>query len=406
MPRPFSPGLPPRLRLRLLPLLGLFPGLLAAEDPAPRFTIESRPAPERNYRLFVGVDIKVRHDDDLATVTDFGNNRALLETPAPVELPVDAIDFIRFDHATKLGRVPVTIATLTSRRAHAAGNPRWDWMIAQSGVQGQVQDQLSARQRQIARNASLPTSGAFTAPDGTTIAASNPLADAIDSYVSYSAQTAKLSESSFYAEQAESDGDAETFDALVVESTLSAPVPVTDVYAVGIARISHPTNGYSDVVFFHEVGRLGPEPRTVRMHKAGLPPGFAIVSVDLHLYCQGRELVSDRSPKQFALSREEALEFLTLDRSARHRGETLPAEPAWDLAPEALLAVTDPAALDLPLIAQVDAHGQLTHLAPETAGAIPARIYTIANQLPFLPALDNGMPVAGTAHFNLKSFFR
>ncbi len=396
MPHPVRSG-------ALLPFLFLLPGLLA-DDPKPQFTIESRPEPERPYRLFVGVDVKVLHEEDFTRVADFGHNRALLDRPDGLELPIDKIGAIRFDHTPKLGTRPVTISDIRSERAYSQGNPRWEWMMAQSAVQGQVQDQLSVMEREISRASSMPETSAFTTPDGSTVEASNPLADAINNYTSFAHQNAKLADSAYYAQKAEEEGGDDAFDAIVVEATLSSPQPIADAYAVGIARITTPAEGQRDLVFFDEVGDLGPQSRTVKIRKEGLPPGFEVVKVDLHLYRQGQELVSNRSEKQFALSRDEALEYLTLERLSRHRGETLPPEPVWALAPAALLAARDPAAFDQPLTIQVDAKGHFVKLADETAVAPP--LAALAAQLLFLPALADGEAVPGTVTLNLTDYFR
>ena len=383
-------------------VLLLLPVLLSAETP--RFTIASRAEPERPYRLFVGIDLRVLHHREFVVVADFEHEQARLADPERTEVAVGQIGAIRFDHTTKIGALALTISDIKTERTYSGGNPRWEWMMAQSGVQGQVQDKLASMERDITRAGSLPTSGAITTPDGNTVVTTNPMADAINAYTSFATQSSKISDSSYYAEQAREEDAEAAFDAMVIEATLSAAAPIANAYAIGIARIRTDEAGFSDVVFFNEIGDLGPAARVVKMRKDGLPPGFEVVDIDLHLYREGQELVSNRRSKQFALTREEALEFLSLDRLARHKGETIPAEPAWSMAPAELFAANDPKDFDVSFTVQVDEKGQIVDVVAP-AGTAPGSV-SLLEQLPFLPALRDGQPVSGTVAVNLKDFFR
>lgn len=383
--------------------LALLPVLVATASPPVRMTIESRPSPERNYRLFVGVDVKVLHQDDFTPVADFANHTAVLAGDTRARIPTHLIDRIRFDHATKIARASIRLDAITTDRDYSAGaNPRWTQMQAQAAVQAQREDRLSTLQRGITIAAGTPQSAAVTLPDGTTVS-DNSLAKAVAEYSNFANASSKQADTAYFVGQASADAADDAFDSIVVRTTVSAPQPIVDAYIVGVARI-RVDDALSDVIFFHEVAEIGPEPREIRMRKDGLPPGFEVDSVVLHVYRQGQELVTDQSEKQFALTRDEALEYLTLERLSSHRGETLPASPAWSLAPDALLASRNPEEFDLPMTVQVDERGRV--LAIDTPARVPPRIADVATEVVFLPAIENGVAVAGTARLNLRDFFR
>ncbi len=97
---------------------------------------------------------------------------------------------------------------------------------------------------------------------------------------------------------------------------------------MGLLRIRVPDEAPSDVIFFREIGDIGLEETPLRIRKDGLTAGFELLDINLHIYREGQEIASEHSEKQFALSREEALGYLTLERIPSNRGKTLPAEPA------------------------------------------------------------------------------
>ncbi len=79
-------------------LLGLgFSGKAFADQPNKEpHSVSSRPTPAKDFRLFVGVDIKAFWDDDLATVTDYVNNRARLDSPDQPALPLNRLERVQF----------------------------------------------------------------------------------------------------------------------------------------------------------------------------------------------------------------------------------------------------------------------------------------------------------------------
>ena len=193
-------------------------------------------------------------------------------------------------------------------------------------------------------------------------------------------------------------------DALIIKTSISSPHAVADAYVVGIVRIKTREDGPSDVVFFQEIGSLGPTAKKLHIRKDNMPTGFELVDIDLHVYREGQELVSNQSPKQFALTRDEALEYLALERVSGNRGMTLPAKPAWSLAPSALLASERPGDFDFPLTVHVDAKGHVIKI--DETSIVPGQIGEIINDLMFMPAIENGVAVSSQAQVNLRDFFQ
>lgn len=389
----------------VLPLLGAASSLAQV----PQRTVDSRSGPARDYRLFVGIDVKVLHQNDFTKVTNFSHNTARLGSADHATVTPAAMGPIRFDHATKLSLAALTIDALAYRATVATDpNERYQNISNSTGLSNyfaaRADDALAFSTLNLTTpETSAPTTGGNnTAPQSTpasTGAATNP---GLNKYQEQLQQTERM-------RNAARDGTLQTtpeakITALQVSFEITAPQPVSDAYCVGLARIRAPDGNLQDVVFLNELPDLGPQPTKIEVEKDGLPEKFEVLSVELHVYREGQEIVTNHSAKQFALTRDEALEYLALERISSHRGATLPAAPAWTLAPPALLGAKDPAAFDCPLTVQIDAKGNVVGIDPHTVA--PPQIAAVVRDLAFFPALDQGVAVAGTTQVNLADFFR
>ena len=373
---------------------------LAAKTPLR--TIESRSAPDREYRLFVGVDIKILHEGDFGTVTDFGHSQAQLDGSPQSRIDVRTASRVRFEPNTKIGRAPLQISNIETKRVYSARtDPRRQWASRQATIQAYQQD-VQAKNVSNLGNA-ITYSGNSVIEDGANgTVLYNPSVDAADRQLAaFEADTMAQMDDQFYTQRGQEETGQE--DALVVEAVISSPQPIVDAYIVGIARVAK--DGVpKDIVFFDDLAAIGPEPRKIKVRKEGLPTGFEVLSVDLHVFREGQELVSDQSDKQFALTRDEALEYLTLAHTSSHRGQSLPAEPAWSLAPSELIGANDPARFDYPVRVRIDERGRVIGI--DENAIIPESIRKLIEDFVFIPALANGVAVASETSFNLRDFFR
>ncbi len=402
LPPSNSPALP-LARHRLALFTALLAGLTAAVAVAGPKSVSSRSAPARDFRLFVGVDLKVLDGGEMRQISNFEKRRAILEGDARKEIADRDLGSIQFIHTTKLSRHPLTIADLDVRKGiSSTADQRMESMISQNNLQTYDQDRLQQLELSVISAAAFGPSGPIDAGNGQIVDVPDER-NALDAFQDYQQSNAITTDDEFFSKRS-SDEDSTQFNTIMLSAMVSSPVLVTDTYAVGIARIRTETERARDVIIFHEIGAVGPVPRKITFQKPGLPPGFEVLDFDLHIFREGQELVSDQSDKQFALTREEAIEYLVLERVSTHRGQTLPAEPAWALAPSALLASNRPEDFDYPLTVHVDERGRVEKIDESTIA--PPAIAEIVSDMLFLPALQEGTAVSTVAHLNLRSFFR
>src|SRR5690606_24028801 len=153
-------------------------------------------------------------------------------------------------------------------------------------------------------------------------------------------------------------------DAVELRFTISSPRLVADAQALVRVRVRTDQDGYRDFSFRHTLGALGPQPRELLIKQDGLPPGCDFVEARLHVFHHGEELATNLSERDLGLTATEAREYLLLDHLAQNPDATLPAQPAWALAPAALRTATDPAAFDFAAEVDIDAEGRLTAVRP------------------------------------------
>ncbi|MDB4473783.1 hypothetical protein N9023_02155 [Opitutaceae bacterium] len=393
---------------RRLALLGLIlPGLGLTMAAAPEtpvtspHSVASRPTPAKDFRLFVGIDIKAFWGDDFATVTDFVNDRARLDSPDRPALPLNRLERVGFEHSTKLSRNSIEISEIETELASGTDSDVQESMRRQSTLQSYADDQIDILNQNVAESFGKP-SGEQVQPDGSVVDFGDPSGDAVMNLNNFTANYSSMANPAFHTSNLDATADGK-HNALIIKTTISSPQPIADAYLVGLVRVSTLAEGLKNVIFFRDLGSIDSTPKPLRIRKDNMPEGFELKDIDLHVYREGQEIASGLSEKQFALTREEALEYLTLARISSNRGKTLPAEPAWSLAPSELLASQRPKDFDFPLTVHVDAKGRVIRVDESTI--VPGQISQIVGELMFFPAIKNGAAIESVAQVNLRDFF-
>ncbi len=390
-----------RLTLFRLVLLGAV--CLSPALAQPR-SISSRPAPERNYRLFVGIDVKVRQGTEMVNVANFENQRLQLAGEAEENVSLRSIEEVKFVHATKLGRAPVTIAEVNSERIVDNAADRMETLRSQAGLLTYGQDRQDFALAEAVAIGQLENFGNTNEGDLAPGQLPEPERPTPTALADREVRTDQLTDSTFYSDRL-NDAMRGDPDALEITATVQSDYAVRDAYMVGVARVRDQEGEVTDVLIFQEIPVVDQRPREIYAKRTGLPEDFELLELKLHLYHEGMELTTSESEKQFALTREEALEYVSLERVSSNRGKTLPPEPVWALAPSELLSTDRPDNLDFPMMVKVDQRGQVTAMDAGNQ-IVPAHVAAIVEELIFYPALANGVAVAGTAEINLREYFR
>lgn len=373
--------------------------------------ISSQPAPTRDYQLYVGADFYIARDNELIRISNMDGNRAVLAEENGTQTVASRTTGFRWTRVPKIGRGAANFSELKTERIYSpAADPNADWGGKQTNLMNYQQDQLTVQEQASAAFTqsvnSVRAQAAGMGPETSnqlelTISQVSP---AVTSQFNNAVEGVnQATNNEFYQKRIRDDLESGDYDAISLQFNASTPEPVANAYVVAISRISV-KGRLSDVTFHQSIGRLDSKPRRVYIMQTGLPPGYEVVRTDVYLFSNGKEIPTNLSEKRLGITYDEARQYLMLDRVASHRNETLPPEPVWSLAPKALLSAENPAAFDYNLLIDIDENGNLT--AIDSAGVVPDSIRQIAAAMEFLPALEEGTPVAGKLQFNLADYFR
>ena len=435
----------------------------------------------KNYHLFVGLDLLLpREGDQRAPVENLTRTEAVVANGTTFDrINMRNIPAFSWARSPKVSRSPITIEGLQTEKAYTLGSDAaMGWMETQNTMAIYQQEKAAAAQmeageafrvsgavartnqiyaanerfngRQLVGNPETADRGLGQA--GITELATTPLEQAtqqafMDSIDGLEAAT----DSTFFADRTQDGIVGGKADVLELEFEIASREPVADAYVVIMGKVTQESG--EGVVTFHEnVGAVGPEPRRIKIRKLGFEPGFDIKDVSVHVYSNGKELGTNLSEKNFALTRDQAREYLLLTHIAEHQFDTVAPTPVWELMPPVLLSATDRKAFNYPVVVNIDADGSVISIhddetsareflneiheaaalrnrsTPRKAGAslgesvrvaetdpavsidqtgrLPPRIVTTIQEMIFLPAIDLGAPQAGTTRINLADFFR
>ena len=356
----------------------------------------------RDHQLFVGVDLVLNHEAKMVNVMKIEDKKALLDTPDREVVALRNAGGLQWKMATKVSATSATIDALKSDRVHSPyKNPVLKQLRDNQAIQAFVQDRIEKKDAEVQE---LIRSGGSSSQDSTA-ASQEEIDSAIVGALAEIQSLENLDDVSDRATNSPSpDGVVRPFDAVQLSFTVSSPTSIADAYVVAILRIT--VDGeIHDTSFYREIGAVDVRPRKVKFMQAGLPSGFEIQDVRVHLYWQGEEIPSNLSEKHYAVTADEAKTYVQMDHLGRNRGKSMPASPVWSIVPPALLAAPSASGYDLPVTVELDAEGQLVGIRSGNM-IVPANIRAIVEQMTFLPALEKGKGVPSTLTVNPAGFFK
>lgn len=396
---------------RLVGLAAAASASLFAADPSVH-SVASVTAVVRDNHLFVGVDPFLRRDRELLAVRKFAGADTVLLRATGEELTVPQSNGYQLQLRPKVSPIAVRIEGLAGQAVFSPWtDPTGQWMNRQMALAGQYGDQMDAANRELgqamARIAQAETLENTSGPLPAEQSSQGIAAQAAVDYQTRVSQVKMLNDPEITAPRRNALGEKKgAQDTIELQFKLSAPQPIADAHVLALVRIRTDADGFRDVSFQRAVGAIGPDERSFRLTQDGLPPGFDFVSAQLHVFNQTAEIATNLSERHLPLTAAEAREYARLDHLAQNRGATLPAQPVWSLAPDALRSAGNPAAFDFEVEVEVDAQGQLVALRPGRDQILPASVRLLLEQMPYLPALEAGKPVGATVAVNLADYFR
>lgn len=386
---------------------GFLPLLAAAQSTADNPT-------ERNFVVYVGLDVAVQSGMEKATVVDSSEKSLTVLREGRREQVAFRDAQFQLKMEPKLSRRQMTIDGL---KGEAVYDPRTD--PSRNALHEQMlMDSIQAHREQLATGAEY---AALEIQRQTEYLAKqdNPSVTQADvQRAQMMAQNASMARHDAQAVPVYSPAardvvgadDNHAFDSYEVTFRLSAPERRKELLGLLRMQVRAPEAPAvsTAVLKFFTVRNVGPEPRKVTVTQNGLPPGFAVDSYTIHLYEDGQEFPTNISENRMELNAAEAHQFLVLRHAHANQTASLPVTLISELVPadisERLSAIGPETRVEL----AIDQHGKVTEVRSAYPQDDPQQTVLAAalRDVPFLPALQNGSAVASTGTFTVAEFMR
>ena len=390
--------------------LSFLPALRA--DPAPAG------AEPKDHTLFMGLNLEIQDgvpgDTGYYRILDRSGDSAVIRVNGQLrEVPFIDIKQYQLKLEPKVAGLPVSVEHFVSDRVYTPANdPRKIWSKRQNAVSGYMYDQESNLTTNISLNAMLNSGKQMSGPGPNAVAVPNTGAAAginrdtaaLNNYVN--GESGDMGDASFYDRKMQEDLDKKLFDAVDVTFEVSSPVELNAPYAVLVTefREKEDSKEAQRWILIKPLQPIYTQPIKVHVMQAGLPPGFAMGTCQVHLYNAGHEVPTTASAKRMSLTKTQVLEYADIQYLLDHKGQTLQPAPMHDSAPARLRDDVDAAQLNQTFKVTVSKQGQVVDVSTSDQAGNSHYTQEIWKKLRFYPALDSGKPVAATIDARLADF--
>jgi hypothetical protein len=391
-------------RLPFFTLLPLLFSLSALAEPAPEV------AP-RDHALFVGTSLQIKDGETFQPlVAANAHTLTVLADGKARNLPRNAVGEVRIEPELKLSSIVAQIDNLKTKTMKAeltgdrfAGDRMQILMDSMIDQNEDVMDSAAAREESAVagvaaaeRSVSTPTFGIADAQ--------RTLEGAKAAYGKAAAANPQLrgSVSSFTL------GDLDK-TAVEVVCDLSCPRETRDAYALLVTEYRMNSRDKPQYkVHVESLRGLGPKPQRVTMVQGGMPPGFELGRVGVHVFADGQELATNLSEQRVDLTADDALRYLVLVYVAAHTKDTLAAAPLKIGVPADFKNQVSAEQLERPLYVTVGVDGtvQSVSTAPDRSAATDSYVDATVRKFRYNPALNEGKPVESVVPLTLADYVR
>jgi hypothetical protein len=387
----------------------LLPLFLAIAAPGVAQTAATAPA--KTYTLFQGENIYVGQDGQVHPVRDVNGGSWVIVIGGEQQLvsakngPIG----MKVTPAQKLTDISATITDLKSDRGYTFANDPAVKLTQNlsNGALLDIGEHTAANQATAASNQAIAASNmgiSKSGGDGSTPASVNP------------ATTQALNGAQQNATQATNNaggdlsyvGSAGDFDALEVAFDVTAEKTIQAPYFVVITKFharNAPEGASQNLIYAKALDPITSNVSHVKFEQGGFPPGYQLLSFELHLYNNGVEIATNVSPERSTLSEDEAFTYVKTKYIAAHKGETLGAAPVMGSLPTDLSSMIAAGKYTDTVYVRVSKDGFATAEyvdAACTQKIDDSYLDTVVHGIRFKPALAQGEPVAGVAPLNLS----
>ncbi len=369
---------------------------------------------EKTHTLFMGVDVAVEYEKTFRRVREVSGSSWVVNVGGrPEFIPANkqALN-LKIEQSLKLTETTATLANLKSERTYLPRNdPRMQSLRTQLHLQAFTTEQQMVAERTLQR--ALDSAAWATQVDGRNPQVGQPVdpAQAMQDLAKASDfANSQMTTQQFNQAIADEQLKKELFDAISVEFEISAPKALPNAYMIVVAQFREegaPASAARNWIYAQMLDYVDETPRPVSIRRGGLPAGYELDKVNVHIYDQGREVATNVSPKRVELTREEAFQYIVIEHIGNNKGKTLPAMPVMaTLTPEVRTRLREGQGQQVYYVSvskdglvtdAFEDEGYSKRIADPFFGDVVKRIW-------FKPALENGKPVESKTPLDITRF--
>lgn len=371
------------------------------------------PSAGKKYTLFEGDNISVGQGAELYPVRDV-NGRSWVIAVDGKEVLVSAnlgpIN-MKVTPLLKLTEISASLANMKADRSYTFMNDPAVKLTRGMSQTAQTNAGYAAsvNQATAAQNAAIQSSQ-MSANRTSALGASSPATNSDQQQLtganqSFNAAAASAGSDLFPIDTRDTSED---FDALDVSFTIASETPLNVPYIVTMTRFHErgaPEGSYKNLVYAKAIDPVQSKPEKVEFQQAGFPLGYQLVSFEIHLYDQGREVASNIAAKRQVLTSDQAFDYVRTKYLEAHKGQTLSAVPVMADLPADLSAMVTAGKYSQPFFVMVSKYGLSEKAFSDLAckdQIVDAYLDTVVRSIRFKPALSSGEPVEGVAMVDLS----
>jgi hypothetical protein len=353
-------------------------------------SVAEEAAEKKNYILYTGANLQVMDGEEVYPVVGVSNFALSVSRQGRIEkIPLDKVGRLWIEREMKLNKQSAVISNLRSKKAFTPGRETTaDWGTISTGgyandqgtldnVAGNFFEDEIALQKN--RGSATGLRGGFTSSAGPTEMPG----------------------------QRGREGEV-LQDALEVSLDLASGDSIADPYLVLVTDYHDPAvpDQFFRKFMVKVLNRISPDPVSIRLLQDRFPAGFEVEEFNLYLYSGGKEIPTNLSDKQVALTTDEAYQYLILEYLVGHKGETLAPRPMWVGMPakvkEQIRNLEANPQVDLIL----DKKGRVIDLTVPSESELGPDIIEALRAFRFYPTLENGKAVEGSYALRPKELVR
>ncbi len=373
-------------------------------------------SPIKAHTLFMGVDLAIEHKDTFRRVREVSGSSWVVNVEGrPEFIPANKHALkIKVEQSLKLTEARATLADLKTERTYAPGSdPRMEAMRTQLHLGAFTTERQMVAERELSREFNR-AAWATTLEDERLVPRVGPPPDPVramdDLEVATDFAQSQFTTSQFNQAIADEQLKKELFDAISIEFEISAPKALPNAYMIVVAQFREngaPPSTARNWIYAQMLDYVDETPRRVSIRRGGLPPGYELDKVNVHIYDQGREVATNVSPKRVELTREEAFQYIVIEHIGSNKGKTLPAMPVMaTVTPELKQRLRDGEGQQVYYV-KVSKDGFVTDVFVDDAYSKQVGdgfFVQAVKRIWFKPALENGKAVEAKTSVDVTKF--